>query len=111
MRRKITNRLFEEGNNVIAVLLLLESGEGHGRTRDVLCDVNEICKTPKVGAYLFGVCEVLEKRVFAPDNSFLLVCLSVLEPCCLASMTTEQTCHVTGVRTRTDIKQTGMAYP
>lgn len=42
------------------------------------------------GAYLFGVGEVLEKRVLAPGNSLLLVCLGVFETCCLTSLPTDQ---------------------
>ena len=36
--RNITNRLFEIGDNIVPVLLLLEAGEGHDGTRDVLQD-------------------------------------------------------------------------
>ena len=32
----ITDRFFKVGNNVVAVLLLLETSKGHGRTRNVL---------------------------------------------------------------------------
>lgn len=35
-RLKVTDRAFEEGNNVVAILLLLETSKGHGRTRNVL---------------------------------------------------------------------------
>ena len=41
--------------------------------------------------YLFGVREVLKKRVLAPDNSLFLVRLSVFETFCLTRMPTEQT--------------------
>ena len=34
--RKITDRLLKVGDNVLAILLLLETGKGHGRTRNEL---------------------------------------------------------------------------
>ena len=35
-KRNITNRLFEIGDNIVPVLLLLEAGKGHDSARDVL---------------------------------------------------------------------------
>ncbi len=34
--KKITDRLLKVGDNVLAILLLLETGKGHGRTRNEL---------------------------------------------------------------------------
>ena len=47
--------------------------------------------TNERGTYLFGVGEVLEKRVVAPDDSLLLVRIGVFETCSLSSLPTDQT--------------------
>jgi len=53
--------LLEEGDQVVAILWLLETTEGHLSTGNVL----------------LGVLEVLEKTVIFPDNTLLLVGVGV----------------------------------
>jgi hypothetical protein len=101
--QKITDRFLKIGNNVVAVLFLLETSEGHGRARNVLSapygSARQRHLRRKVRPYLFWVCKVLKERVLAPDDSLLLIRIGVLKTCCLASVPTEQTCHVMNVST------------
>ena len=95
---KVTDRLFEVGNNVVAILLLLETSKCHGRTWDVLCArISDSYNGFQCRAYFFGIREVIKKCVLAPDNPFFLVRLCVFEILGLTSMPTDYACHVTNI--------------
>ena len=97
---KVTDRLFEVGDNVVPILLLLETSKGHSRTRNVLeraheqkTHISDNCthNACNCKAYLFGVREVLKERIRAPFNSLLLIRIGVLETLRLSRMPTEKT--------------------
>jgi len=89
---KATDRLLKICDDIIPILLLLETCKGHSRTWDVLCTrIRGVSFASRWGAYLFRVGKVVEKRGLTPDNSLLLVCLGVFETCRLTSLSTEQT--------------------
>ena len=108
VEKKFTDRLLKVGNNVITVLFLLETSEGHGCTRNVLNTPYASTRQQRLRcrsrSYLFWVCKVFKERVLSPDDSLLLVRIGVLETCCLASVPTEQTCHVMNVSAGTHTK-------
>merc|ERR1719223_614329 len=70
--------LLEEGDEVVALRLLLDAREDHLGARDVL----------------FGVEQVLEEGVLAPDDALLDVLLRVREALSLASLAAEEAVEV-----------------
>ena len=80
------------------------------RAHEQKTTISEICthNAYSHGAYLLGIREVLKQRIFAPDDSLLLVCLCVFETRCLARLPTEQSI-ATSRRTSADrAQQLGM---
>jgi len=69
----LCGRALEVGNEIIAILILLETRKGHLRTRNVL----------------FGVFEVLEQSLLVPRHALVDVRGSVREALGLSSLATE----------------------
>ena len=74
-KRRGTHRLLQIGDEVITILVLLQTGEGHLRSGDVLngakighC-VSHRNTLGTGSTHLFGVFEVLEEGVFAPCDT------------------------------------------
>ena len=91
-----TYGLLEVGDEVVAVLVLLETRERHLRARDVLVATGVMSAdaiagpTPR-GTYLLGVLEVLEESVLVPCNALRHVGGSVRVALALAGLATEDT--------------------
>jgi len=78
LRARLLRILLEEGDQVVPVLVLLETAKRHLGTWNVL----------------LRVLEVLEQCFFAPCDTLLLVCIGVGVTLDLAGLTTEKTVQV-----------------
>jgi hypothetical protein len=94
--RRMTYRLLQICNEVVPVLLLLETDEVHTRARDVLhkvialvgVDAQQISMT---ATNLFGVFKVGEQCILSPYNALLHVGSRIGETIDRTSFTTEKT--------------------
>lgn len=75
---KLGRRLLQESNEVIPVLLLLETNKVHTGSWDIL----------------FGVLKVSEESVLSPHNALLHVSRRIREPIHGTSLATEKTMQV-----------------
>jgi len=76
--RRLFRVVLEESDQVVPVLVLLETTESHLGSRDVL----------------LGVLEVLEQGLVIPCDTLLLVCVGVGVALDLTGLTTEETVQV-----------------
>lgn len=93
---EVTYRLLKVGNEVVAVLILLQASERHLGTGDVLPDETGQPHENDVEyeyscTHLLGVLEVLEESLLRPDDTLTDVSSSVGEALRLAGLAAENT--------------------
>ena len=99
MWRCQTYRLLKVGDEVVTILVLLETSERHLSTGDVLeeehelqCHGGALCSTVQEDAtYLLGVLEVIEQSLLFPYNSLVHVGSGVGEALSLTGLAAKDT--------------------
>lgn len=84
-------RCLEPSDEIIAVLVLLETRKGHLGAGNILADDSMMLVEPREErvTYLFRVLEILKQRVFVPYDTLVDVGSGILVAFYLSSLTTE----------------------